>query len=142
MAKSASKSPMSAHTKKLRTKVQRQSDLKGRSGKVILRASTTGKSYEIPKKLFKTIEQYEVEVSEEFVSVEGLLSKLSGGLPEWAENLRGLRAREGLTQKEFGDLLSLAQSNISAMENGKRPIGKELAQRIEEEFKIDYRLLL
>lgn len=57
-------------------------------------------------------------------------------------NLGGIRHREGLTQREFAKILNVTQANLSAMENGKRTIGKKIAKRIESKFKIDYRLFL
>lgn len=56
--------------------------------------------------------------------------------------LKGLRHREDLSQIELAKILSISQTNLSAMENGRRAIGKELAKRITEEFKIDYRNFL
>jgi DNA-binding XRE family transcriptional regulator len=65
-----------------------------------------------------------------------------GDIPSTALNLRGLRNREGLTQKEFGIALGLEQSNVSKMELGKRVIGLKIAKRIEEIFDVDYHLFL
>jgi len=65
-----------------------------------------------------------------------------GSFPKWAVVLAGFRHREGLTQKELSEKMHLHQSNVSLMERGKRPIGKNLAKRLSEFFKTDYRLLL
>ncbi|WP_425170737.1 helix-turn-helix domain-containing protein [Legionella sp.] len=43
---------------------------------------------------------------------------------------------------ELARILNISQTNLSAMENGRRPIGKELAKRIAEKFEIDYRNFL
>ena len=56
--------------------------------------------------------------------------------------LKGLRHREGLSQIELAKILNISQTNLSAMENGRRPIGKELAKRIAENFEVDYRVFL
>lgn len=56
--------------------------------------------------------------------------------------LRGLRYREALTQAEFAQKLEITQADLSKLENGKRPIGRKLAQRIAKLFKIDYRVFL
>ena len=56
--------------------------------------------------------------------------------------LRGARAREEVTQREVAEALSISQHHISEMENGKRPIGKEMAKRLAEYFKTDYRVFL
>ncbi len=68
--------------------------------------------------------------------------KISGDMPEWAVALRGLRYREGLTQTKLGEMLGIEQTNISKMEQGKRPIGKTIAKRIAKLFKSDYRIFL
>ena len=56
--------------------------------------------------------------------------------------LRGLRLRENLTQVQFAEIIGVAQTNLSMMENNKRPIGKSMAKRIAQIFKTDYRLFL
>ncbi len=56
--------------------------------------------------------------------------------------LRGLRHREGLTQVEFARKIGVTQANLSAMENGRCNVRKEIAKRIAKEFSIDYRIFL
>ena len=56
--------------------------------------------------------------------------------------LRGIRLREGYTQKELGKLIGVNQNNISAMENGKRPIGKSMAKKLAEVLNTDYKQFL
>ena len=55
---------------------------------------------------------------------------------------RGIRAKTGLTQEEVAERLGITQAEVSKIESGKRPIGKALAKKIEQAFKIDYRRLL
>ncbi|WP_068469944.1 helix-turn-helix domain-containing protein [Candidatus Protochlamydia phocaeensis] len=76
------------------------------------------------------------------MSADEMIRKICGDLPEWAVTLRGLRNREGLTQAALGNLLGIAQTNISKMELGKRPIGKTIAKRLADLFHTDYRLFL
>ena len=76
------------------------------------------------------------------MSIDEVLREMCGDLPRWAIALRGLRAREGLTQITIGNLLGIPQGNISQMEHGKRPIGKAIAKRLADLFKTDYRLFL
>lgn len=56
--------------------------------------------------------------------------------------LRGLRVREDLTQKELAQKAKLKPHHISEMENGKRPMGKEVAMRLAEALNADYRVLM
>jgi transcriptional regulator with XRE-family HTH domain len=56
--------------------------------------------------------------------------------------LQGLRAREGLTQKELAKRIKVSQHHISEMENKKRIIGREIAKRLENEFNINYKVFL
>lgn len=55
---------------------------------------------------------------------------------------RGIRFKNNLTQIELAKILGLDQSDVSKIEKGKRPIGKALAKKIEQEFGIDYRRFL
>jgi ribosome-binding protein aMBF1 (putative translation factor) len=56
--------------------------------------------------------------------------------------LRAHRNDAGLTQEKLGNKLKISQNHISEMENGKRPIGKEMAKRFSKFFKADYRMFL
>ena len=56
--------------------------------------------------------------------------------------LKGLRAKESLTQVQFSKKIGITQANLSAMENGRRMIGKEIAKRISKKFGVDYRIFL
>lgn len=56
--------------------------------------------------------------------------------------LRGLRARESLTQRQLAELIGVSPHHISEMENKKRPIGKEMAKRLAKALNADYRVFL
>ena len=56
--------------------------------------------------------------------------------------LRGIHVREGFTQQQFAEIINVTQANLSKMENGKCPIGKEIAKRIAKKFDIHYQSLL
>lgn len=56
--------------------------------------------------------------------------------------LRGLRYRDGKSQKWLAEQLGMKQPNISAMEKGERPIGKNLAKKLGELFNIGYKVFL
>ena len=68
-------------------------------------------------------------------------------IPEmtWAtspRNGRGLVTGEGLTQEQLAQGLGTKRTNLSEMENGRRPIGKNLAKRLAQVLKTDYRVFL
>jgi DNA-binding XRE family transcriptional regulator len=56
--------------------------------------------------------------------------------------LAGARGEAGLTQREFAELTGIPQRHISEMENGKRPIGKEVAKKLEKALNISYKAFL
>ncbi len=56
--------------------------------------------------------------------------------------LRGLRSREGLTQKQLAEMIGVKPIHISEMENGKRPIGKEMAKRLARALRTEYKVFL
>lgn len=56
--------------------------------------------------------------------------------------LRGLRSREGLTQKQLAEMIEAKPSHISEMENGKRSIGKEMAKRLARALRTEYKVFL
>lgn len=56
--------------------------------------------------------------------------------------LRGLRARENLSQVEFAKRINVTQANLSKMENGARLIGKTIAMRIAKVFDVNYKYFL
>jgi DNA-binding XRE family transcriptional regulator len=56
--------------------------------------------------------------------------------------LRGLRSREGLTQKQLAEMIGARPTHISEIENGKRPIGKGMAKRLAKALRTDYKIFL
>jgi antitoxin component HigA of HigAB toxin-antitoxin module len=56
--------------------------------------------------------------------------------------LRGLRSREGLTQKQLSEMIGAKPSHISEMENGKRPIGRDMAKRLAKALRTEYKVFL
>ena len=56
--------------------------------------------------------------------------------------IRGLRLREGLTQKQLAEVLGIKRNNLSEMENGKRPIGKNMAKRLAQVLRTNYKVFL
>ena len=106
----------------------------------IAEISWHGGRYAVP---IEIMEHYKIEPnSKNYISVDDLFGHLTQTSGEPGVLLRGLRYREGLSQIEFAKQLNISQTNLSAMENGRRAIGKELAKRIATFFKLDYRIFL
>jgi ribosome-binding protein aMBF1 (putative translation factor) len=56
--------------------------------------------------------------------------------------LRGARTKEAMTQKELSEKAGIPQGHISAMENGKRMIGKRIAQKLGNALDVSYKVFL
>jgi len=61
---------------------------------------------------------------------------------ECGEILAGIRYREDLTQKELAELTGISQAHISEMENGKRPITKNMALKFSKALNVGYKVFL
>lgn len=105
----------------------------------VAKISWHGGLYVVP---IDVMERYKVKSDDQYISVDDLFSDLTQEYGEPGVLLKGLRYREGLSQIEFAKKLNIGQTNLSAMENGRRAIGKELAKRIADLFGVDYRIFL
>ncbi len=106
----------------------------------IVEISWHGGRYAVP---IEIMEHYKIESdNNEYISIDDLFGNLTQKSGEPGVLLKGLRYREGLSQIEFAKQLNISQTNLSAMENGRRTIGKELAKRIADIFELDYRIFL
>ena len=56
--------------------------------------------------------------------------------------LRASRQKAGLSQVELAAKLGIPQPNLSAMETGRRAIGRGMAKRLAVVFKTDYRMFV
>jgi DNA-binding XRE family transcriptional regulator len=56
--------------------------------------------------------------------------------------LQGMRYREDLTQAKLAEMVGVKPSHISDMENGRRPIGKEMAKRLGKALNAGYKVFL
>jgi len=100
--------------------------------------------YAIPKKVAKL---YIVETKKAVhrkgnVSAKELFGEHDKEHGKAAALLKGLRARENLSQVEFAKKINVSQANLSKMENGSRPIGKIIAKRIAKAFSVNYRYFI
>lgn len=76
---------------------------------------------------------------------EGRLYTVDEVFPEGispADVLRGARFREEMTQAQLAAKVGVKVSNISEMERGKRPIGKEMAKRLAKALNISHKVFL
>jgi ribosome-binding protein aMBF1 (putative translation factor) len=76
------------------------------------------------------------------IKIEDIEPKMKDPVFRAASILRGARHKEQMSQIELAQKLKITQSDLSKMENGKRPIGKNLAKRIAEILNVDYRIFL
>lgn len=63
-------------------------------------------------------------------------------IPPRPLTLQELRFREGLNQKELAQLSGVTFQSISAFENGKRPVGKAMAQKLAGPLNIAWEKLV
>lgn len=124
---------MSALTKTHHTKI---TDDRGS----ILNILHEGHVYRIPKVI---AEKYEDKsMAPQGVPSEDLFVHIEKKHTKAGVLLRGTRHREGLTQAEMAKKMRITQADLSKMENGKRPIGKAMAKRIQKIFGVNYRYFL
>lgn len=99
------------------------------------------KTYAIPERV---AEKYRVSkrTLKDAIPADIVFEKLEKNLTKAGILLKGLRTREGLSQVAFAKKIGINQANLSSMENGRRPIGKIIAKRIEKVFGVNYRYFL
>lgn len=100
--------------------------------------------YAIPKNIAK---KYVVETKKPLehkgnIPAEDVFKNMDKKYGEASSLLRGLRARENLSQVEFAKRIKVTQANLSKMENGTRPIGKTIATRIAKAFHVNDKYFL
>lgn len=129
---------MSAHTREHNTDTQKFFC-------VIVNLNNSKKSYNIPlshqKELERVLEKYsendDTPVAWEVLAKERIEKYKKSGLV-----LRGMRYREGLSQKHLAETSGITQNEISNIENGKRTVGKKIAEKLAKVLNFDYRMLL
>lgn len=129
---------MSAHMRERPTNT-------GKFFSVIINFHDSKKTYNIPlshkKELEKVLEEYSEEVytpiAWEVLAKDRIEKYKKSGLV-----LRGMRYREGLSQKQLAEASGISQNEISNIENGKRTVGKKVAEKLAKVLNFDYRMLL
>jgi len=127
---------MSAHTKKHPISAHSQGET--------LYISHQHKTYAIPKAVADryVVNEKSKQSKTPVPTIKNLFDKLENQYTKAGVLLRGLRLRENLSQVEFSKKIAVTQANLSSMENGRRPIGKIIAKRIEKVFGTNYRYFL
>jgi DNA-binding XRE family transcriptional regulator len=122
---------MRAHTKKHLTE----------SNNNVVYATDGVQRYAIPRSV---AEKYRIESNEnkQQSSAAEVFNAWDRAYTKAGALLKGVRAREGMSQVEFAKAIDVTQSNLSKMECGKRAIGKRIARRIEEKFGVNYKYFL
>lgn len=117
--------------KKKNVKDRTEVVFKGRSPRVFLVPN------ELAKNLLGIIKKFEIKVSKDKIFAEFDKKYVR---PELC--LKEARMNNGLTQFQLAKKLGVHQANISAMETGVRPIGKEMAKRLGKILGVGYRVFL
>jgi len=78
-----------------------------------------------------------VDEKDELIDAKGFFSETTP-----ANMLIGARGKENITQIQLSELTGIPRRHISDMENGRRPIGKQNALKLEKALNISYRLFL
>lgn len=109
--------------------------------KTVANIAWHGARYSVP---LKVIEKYKVtdHDDDDVKTINDAFGDLIEKYGEPGMLLKGLRHKEGLSQIEFAKIIGITQTNLSAMENERRAIGKDIAKRIMDHFGVDYRLFL
>ncbi len=94
------------------------------------------------EKLFNFLKSIQSERMEELVAADKVFKNFDKKYGKVGVTIRGLRFRDKLTQKDLATRLNIQQTHISQIENGKRVVGKNLAQKLAKIFETDYRLFL
>jgi DNA-binding XRE family transcriptional regulator len=122
---------MSVPTKKLPTEIQIWFE-----GKLL-------RFTDVPTAKLKPIVSALKEYQEELIPWrEGAKGRMSGSGGESAYMVKAAREGAEMTQEDLAEKLHVPQSNISQIETGKRPVGKNLAKRLAKIFNLDYRVFL
>lgn len=91
------------------------------------------------KGVVENLKDYRYELPSWRDVAKGKISEAGG---ESAYMVRAARESAGMTQSELASKLDVPQPNLSAIENGRRPVGKALAKKLGKLFHLDYRVFL
>ena len=107
--------------------------------------SILGKRFSVPRETVKaiyTLITSNPDVKEENIPYNELVAEKIQKIGKSAMALRGLRARENLTQKELAKKLNIDQAMISKIENGILKMDVKMAKKASTIFNINYKVFL
>jgi DNA-binding XRE family transcriptional regulator len=93
-------------------------------------------------RLLAFLKYIQEQVDDDSVPVDEAFKHLHQKYGKVGATIRGARARDEMTQAELARRLNIRQAHVSAMEHGKRTIGKAMARKLAKIFNTDYRLFL
>lgn len=110
----------------------------------LARPGSRPRIFTVPASVGREVESFikKAEKGEKLIPAEDVFPELADDTLRPAAALRGARYKEDMTQKELADRLDVRQSHLSEMENGKRPIGKNMAKKLASVFNCDFRIFM
>ena len=104
------------------------------------------KKFRVPNDKVKGIlillDDYKVTSDDESVAPDEAFKYLYEQFGKAGTLLAGYRLRDGFTQLELAEKLGTSQSAVAGMERGKRPISKQMANKLAKIFSVNYRVFL
>lgn len=94
------------------------------------------------KSLAQLLEDYAQPKEEETIPSEKVFAALDKKYGRSGVALQGARMKENFSQSALAKKIGISQADLSKMEHGKRPIGRQMAKRLAKVLKIDYRVFL
>ena len=94
------------------------------------------------EKLLSFLEALQSDDESNLIPADEVFKNIDKKYGKVGVTIRGFRVRDKLTQKDLAKKLNIHQTHISQIENGKRVIGKKLAQKLAKVFHTNYRLFL
>ena len=117
---------------------------------VVERSKKKHRMFLVPKSkvqgLISLIEEFEIDNKVNTPTLDmnttSIFSDLNQKYSKPGAILRGVRLKEGLSQKKLAEQMKIPQNHILEMEHGKRPIGKKMSQRFSKILKINHKVFL
>lgn len=91
---------------------------------------------------FRVDDHHSTRLGGDSVPSDEVFRELDAKFARAGAALQGARLKEALTQTKLAQQLKVSQTDLSKMEHGKRTIGKQMAHRLAQALKVDYRIFL